>query len=76
MSLQKKIYLTPSEVRLIRLTLVLAKTGLSKTTTYRLIDKGEFPRPVSIGARAIAFVESEVDQWIESKISQRNGVAA
>ncbi|EBP4364576.1 AlpA family transcriptional regulator [Salmonella enterica] len=53
---------------LIRLPEVLKRTGFGKAWIYRLISEGRFPAPVKIGVRAIAFVESEVDEWIQSVI--------
>ncbi|EIS9974854.1 AlpA family phage regulatory protein [Escherichia coli] len=40
----------------------------SKAWIYRLISQGRFPKQVKIGSRAIAFVESEIDEWIEKCI--------
>ncbi|AOR64255.1 helix-turn-helix transcriptional regulator [Pectobacterium wasabiae] len=54
--------------RLIRLKEVIDKTGYCRAWIYRLIKNNSFPAPVKIGERSIAFVESEVDQWIDSKI--------
>jgi prophage regulatory protein len=54
--------------KLIRLPEVLNKTGFCKAWIYKLIKAGSFPSPIKIGARAIAFIESEVDEWIESMI--------
>ncbi|EJD6311972.1 TPA: helix-turn-helix transcriptional regulator [Raoultella ornithinolytica] len=62
--------------RLIRLPEVLERTGYGKAWIYRLINEGRFPAPVKIGVRAVAFVESEVDEWIQSVIeTSRNNVA-
>ncbi|WP_340622035.1 helix-turn-helix transcriptional regulator [Xenorhabdus siamensis] len=47
--------------KFIRLDEVLSRTGYSKSWTYKLIDKGEFPKPVKIGPRTIAFIESEIN---------------
>lgn len=55
-----------------RLPKVLARAGLGKSTVYKLISEGKFPRPVSIGARAIGFVSEEVDEWINSRVAARN----
>ena len=55
--------------RLIRVPEVLRKVGFSRTTMYELIKEGRFPDKVIIGARAVAFVESEIDAWIENTIS-------
>ena len=61
---------------LIRLPEVLKRTGFGKAWVYRLISEGRFPAPVKIGVRAVAFVESEVDEWIQSVIeTSRNSVA-
>jgi len=51
--------------QLLRLPQVLARVGLRTTRLYQLIGDGSFPAPIKLGARAIAFVESEVDAWIE-----------
>jgi prophage regulatory protein len=54
----------------------MQRTGYGKAWIYRLISMGRFPRPVKIGIRAIAFVESEVDDWIQLTISNsRKNVA-
>ncbi|HCD6957792.1 TPA: AlpA family transcriptional regulator [Klebsiella variicola] len=61
---------------LIRLPEVLKRTGFGKAWIYRLIKDGKFPAPVKIGTRAVAFVESEIDAWIQSVIeTSRNNVA-
>lgn len=44
-------------------------TGLSKSSIYAMMQKGEFPRSVTIGSRAVAWVEAEIQKWIEEKIS-------
>ncbi|EJQ0105560.1 AlpA family phage regulatory protein, partial [Shigella flexneri] len=43
---------------------------------YRLISLGRFPKPVKIGPRSVAFIESEVDEWINQRIdASRNNAA-
>ena len=54
--------------RLIRLSEVMNKTGFGKAWLYRLISQNRFPQPVKIGIRAIAFIESEIDEWIQLTI--------
>lgn len=55
--------------RLIRVPEVLRRVGFSRTTMYELIKEGRFPDKVIIGVRSVAFVESEIDAWIENTIS-------
>lgn len=60
---------------LIRLHEVLNRTGYSKAWIYALMSKGDFPQSVKIGTRAIAFIESEIDDWVEQRIAEsRNHV--
>ena len=59
-------------MRLIRLKEVMSNTGLGRSTVYKYISEGQFPKPVSLGDRAVGWVDSEVDEWIMSRIEQRD----
>ncbi|HCM5523246.1 TPA: AlpA family phage regulatory protein, partial [Klebsiella pneumoniae] len=48
---------------LIRLPEVQRRTGYSKAWIYRLMAEQRFPSSIKIGSRAIAFIESEIDEW-------------
>ncbi|HHI2780699.1 TPA: helix-turn-helix transcriptional regulator [Klebsiella pneumoniae] len=61
---------------LIRFSEVQRRTGYSKAWIYRLISEHRFPQPIKIGARAIAFVEGEIDQWIDRRIAESRGEVA
>ncbi|MFZ4221346.1 helix-turn-helix transcriptional regulator [Enterobacter ludwigii] len=61
---------------LIRIPEVQRRTGYSKAWIYRLISEGRFPASVKIGTRAIAFVESEIDEWVAKRIAESRGEAA
>lgn len=58
--------------RLLRLPAVLAKTARSRAATYAAIKKGSFPAPVQIGSNSVAWLEAEVDQWIEDRLAERD----
>jgi prophage regulatory protein len=72
---------TPQK-RFIRLPEVLTRTGYGRTTIYRKMEDGSFPRSVKLGGpledpnafdcRAVAWIEDEVEQWIESIIEERD----
>ena len=63
------------QARFLRLPEVLARTGLSRSTIYVRLDQGRFPRPVSLGGRAVGWIEVEVDEWIRERIATgRDGV--
>ncbi len=57
---------------LIRLPKVMEKTGFSEPWIYRLISQGKFPRQTKLGRRAVAWVESEVEEWISERIAERD----
>jgi prophage regulatory protein len=62
-------------LRLLRLALVLYKTGLSRSSLYEKIASGDFPKPVRLGtdAKSVAWPEHEVDAWIRNMIQRRDG---
>ena len=72
---------TPQK-RFIRLPEVLSRTGFGRTSIYRKMEEGSFPRSVKLGgpledpnafdSRAVAWIEDEVEQWIESRIEERD----
>ncbi len=66
---------------LLRLPAVKARTGLSRSTIYLRMSRGEFPKQISLGgARAVGWLESEInseiDSWVESGINESHPVVA
>ncbi|HDY7733559.1 helix-turn-helix transcriptional regulator [Vibrio sinaloensis] len=55
--------------KIIRLPEVIDMTGLSRSTIYLRMSKGSFPQSISLGDRAIGWVQVEVEQWLEQRIS-------
>jgi prophage regulatory protein len=53
---------------ILRLPDVKRSTGLSRSTIYLRITRGTFPKPVSLGGRAVGWLEAEVQQWLERRI--------
>ena len=58
---------------LLKLRDVRGTTGLSKTAIYKLQRIGQFPRAVRIGARAVAWSETEIARWVSDRIAERDG---
>jgi prophage regulatory protein len=48
---------------------VMQKTGLPRSTLNWKISRGEFPAPISLGARAVGWLDSEVEAWIQARIA-------
>ena len=61
--------------RLIRRPKVESKVGLGRSSIYERIARGEFPAPVSLGRRSVAWIESEIDAWIAARISASRDAA-
>lgn len=61
--------------RLIRRPEVQFRTGLSRSRIYEEMSQGRFPKPVKTGRRAVAWVETEVDAWVESIIADSRNIA-
>ena len=55
-------------LRLLRFPAVRERTGLSRSTIWRLERRGDFPRHRRISANAVAWVEEEVTRWIQLRI--------
>ncbi|EOV0850554.1 AlpA family transcriptional regulator [Vibrio parahaemolyticus] len=58
-------------MRFLKLKEVMDKTALSRSAIYRKMSDGDFPQTVSLGDRAVAWLESEVDDWMEAMLQAR-----
>lgn len=56
-----------AEPMFLRLDSVLRITGLGRSTVFRLIASKDFPAPVRVGVRAIAWRKADLDRWSESR---------
>lgn len=59
----------PDPDRIVRIRTVLARTGLSRSTLYRKMNDGSFPRQVKIGAHSSGWRESAINNWIADPIA-------
>ena len=60
---QEEMILREPEVRRI--------TGLSRSTRWRMIRSRKFPAPVLLGASAVGWIKSEIQQWIQDRLVER-----
>lgn len=56
----------------LRLPVVKARTGLSRSSIYVFMKAGSFPRPISLGSRSVGWLDSAIDAWIEERIKLRS----
>lgn len=56
---------------IIKIDAVTAMVALSKPSIYRLINEGKFPKQIKLSARSSGWLLSEVEQWLEERINDR-----
>jgi prophage regulatory protein len=56
--------------KIIRLPEVKNKTGLSRSSIYLRMSKREFPQSISLGSRAVGWLEEDIEQWLEQCIAE------
>ena len=54
----------------LRLPAVKERTGLSRSSIYLRITNNEFPAPISLGGRAVGWLEEDIDKWLKKKIDE------
>ncbi|MFZ6691845.1 helix-turn-helix transcriptional regulator [Undibacterium sp. SXout20W] len=59
-------------VALIKIAKVSEMTGFEKTFIYNEMAAGRFPRSISVGSKAVRWVSTEIDQWINEQIASRD----
>ena len=60
--------------RFIRLPEVINRTGYRRTSIYQKVAEGTFPAPVKLGPRAVGWLSTEIDAWIDERVAERDAV--
>lgn len=60
--------MTDAPDRILRLAAVLDRTGLSRSTMYRKMQQGSFPKNLRLGARCAGWHESAINAWVRNPI--------
>lgn len=53
---------------ILRRSQVQARTGISRSGIYQKMADGEFPKSISLGPRAVGWLESSIDAWIQTRV--------
>ena len=59
-----------------RLSRVMDRTGLSRSTIYLKVSRGEFPKPIALGTRSVGWLAEEITAWIEARVKQSRTATA
>jgi len=65
----KQLPTVPPRLCILRRREVEARTGLSRSTIYLRCSQKTFPTPIQLGGRAVGWVESEIDAWLQEQIA-------
>lgn len=63
------IHPVPSRLVILRRREVEARTGLSRSTVYLRVASRTFPSPISLGGRAVGWVEEEIEGWLQQQVA-------
>ncbi len=55
-------------VRILRLPEVINRVGLKRAAIYLYVERGQFPKQINIGSRAVGWIEHEIDAWVTARI--------
>lgn len=58
--------------KFLRLSEVLNRTGMSRSTLYEQISAGSFPKPVKVSSRTNGWPDNEIAEWIAERVRQRD----
>lgn len=61
--------------RILKLPVVVERTGYSRAHIYDLEARGLFPKRIKLGARSVGFLESDIDAWIDERVAASRAAA-
>ena len=64
-----------SALTILRRKQVEARTGLARSTIYDRVKAGTFPAPINLGEKAVGWIESEIDAWLNARIQESRKAA-
>jgi len=59
-------------MRILRIKEVIKKTSIGRTKLYEMMESGDFPGSIKLGAKSVGWVDTEVEEWIQSRITERD----
>jgi len=56
---------------ILRLPALCERVGLGRSTVYALMQRGQFPHPIRLSARAVGWRDADIEAWLQSRAAQR-----
>jgi len=57
-----------NKTQILKRSEVEKRYGLSRSTIYRLVERGEFPKPVRLTSHSVGWLESQLEEWLNNRI--------
>ena len=61
-----------NDISLYRITYLAKKLVISKSTIWLWVKEGSFPKPIRLGKNSVAWLASDIENWIQSRIELNN----
>ena len=61
-----------NEIALYRISPLVKNIGVSKSTIWLWVKEGSFPKPIRLGKKSVAWLGSDIENWIQSRIDFKN----
>ena len=61
-------------MKILKLREVMNVTGLGRSSVYKFIAEDKFPKPVSLGERAVGWLDVEINDWIMERVAERDAL--
>lgn len=69
-------YIQGGKMKILNASEIKIRTGLARSTWYKLIKVGDFPTPIKLSAKRIGFLEEDIDRWIELRVAGKSWAVA
>lgn len=59
-------------MKIIRLSAVKEATGLGRSSIYKFMDEGTFPKSIQLTGKAVGWIDQEIEAWVQARIAERD----
>ncbi len=59
-------------MKIIRLAAVKEATGLGRSSIYKFMDEGTFPKSIRLTGKSVGWIDQEIEAWVQERIAERD----